>query len=443
MIAALGGVDPRDLSSLVALSLTGIAEAVRPDLTRVAAGRSLSTIGFDSFEPSLPREMLALTYNRMGRLEEPLPDVRPLRDINLDALGHRRFEATYSPEQIARAYGFDRSERTGRGQTIAIPTAYHSPDLRSDLEVFNRRFGLPPIKLEIVNQSGGAPGGPTDVGWAIETALDVQWAHAVAPDAKILVVEAQSSRLLDLAQAVETARQRPEVSVVSMSWGTSEFPEELRFDTLFTTPRGHRGLTFVAASGDYGAGTLWPSVSPNVLSVGGTSLAVTSTGRYAGEIGWRGSGGGLSTFELEPAYQRSVQNTGRRSNPDVSYNGAPETGFAVYRGDWQTVGGTSAGAPQWAGLIALANEERAANGLGTLNQTQALVYRLPTEDFHDVVVGSNGYSAGFGYDLVTGRGSPYADRIIEDLARPLTPDLPRTFGFQAYTVASLLYPSKR
>ncbi len=298
---------------------------------------------------------------------------------------------------------------------------------------------MPDVHLEVVNQGGSAPAGPGDAGWAVETALDVQYAHAVAPEAKILVVEANSASLGDLSAAVDYARHRPEVSVISLSWGTAEFPQELSFDRFLTTPAGHRGLTFVAASGDGGAGTLWPSASPNVLSVGGTALALTASGGYGAEVGWAGSGGGLSVFEREPAFQQVVQSSGLRSTPDVAYDAAPETGFRVYRGGWQTVGGTSAGAPQWAGLVALAEEKRAARGLGPLNQAQSLVYGLPASDFHDVTLGYSGYFAGPGYDLVTGRGSPVADRVINDLSRPITPHLGGTFGGRFVFVGGLPY----
>ena len=249
----------------------------------------------------------------------------------------------------------------------------------------------------------------------------MEWAHAIAPQAKILVVEASSDSVSNLVSAVNYARQQPGVSVVSMSWGSAEFPQELKYDSVLTTPLGHSGITFVAASGDNGAGTIWPSVSPNVLSVGGTQLMTGPTGAYAGEIGWSNSGGGLSLYEVEPSYQFGVQSTGSRTTPDVAYNAAPNTGFSVYQGGtWYVVGGTSAGTPQWAGLIALADQQRAQHGLGPLNQAQTQIYNLPASDFHDVVFGSNGYSAGVGYDLVTGLGSPVANRVISGLSNPIT-----------------------
>src|SRR5262249_23364530 len=151
----------------------------------------------------------------------------------------------------------------------------------SDLITFDQAFGLPGqsaadigyviTKLNQYGQQGNYP--PPDSGWASEAALDVQWAHAMAPYAHIHLIEANSSGLADLLTAVSTARSLPDVSVVSMSWGGSEFMSQAYYDGYFTTPPGHRGITFVASSGDDGAaaGPSWPSISPNVLSVGGTS----------------------------------------------------------------------------------------------------------------------------------------------------------------------------
>lgn len=445
MLGAIGAIGPRPLPPPLPLLLSRLraltsAEAVAA--TGVTGPRPAGGVTFDAYLPAVSPATSVATYNRLGRLDDSAASVvvRPLSGLDVAPLRHQRFEKIYTPAEVARAYGFDRTPLTGRGQTIAIPTAYHSPDLREDLRVFDRAFNLPSINLEVVNQRGGPPGGAVSEGWSVETALDVQWAHAVAPEAKILVVEADSARWGDMLQAVDYARRRSEVSVISMSWGSEEFPGELRFDSVLTTPRGHRGITFVAASGDDGAIPYWPSVSPNVLSVGGTSLSVTPTGRYAGEIAWSGSGGGVSAFERQPLYQRGVQATGWRTTPDVAYNAAPETGFAVYRGDWLSIGGTSAAAPQWAGLIALANEKRADRGLGPLEQAQRLVYSLPAEDFRDVTLGSNGYLAGPGYDLATGRGSPIADRVINDLARPLMPERTTAFGLRFVTVGGMLYP---
>src|SRR5262249_643656 len=177
----------------------------------------------------------------------------------------------------------------------------------------------------------------------------------------------------------------------------------------------------------------YPSVSPNVLAVGGTTLSIDSSNNYVSESGWSGSGGGISAYYSQPSYQNGVvtQTTTKRAVPDVAYDGSSSSPFGVYyQGGWHAVYGTSAGAPQWAALIAIANQGRAAAGQGTLDgrsQTLPKLYQLPQSDFHDITTGSNGdHSAGTGYDLVTGRGSPVANRIAADLVgiAPLTPSAP-------------------
>jgi len=340
----------------------------------------------------------------------------------------------YTPAQIALAYGFSgitfsngTIKGDGTGQTIAIVDAYNDPNIVNDLHVFDQTFGLSdPPKFTVVNQSGGTRLPATDAGWSEEIALDVEWAHAMAPGANILLVEANSASYADLLAAVNYARNAAGVSVVSMSWGSGEFSSETRYDSYFATPSGHNGVTFVASAGDSGAQATWPAISSNVLSVGGTSLSVTANG-YASESAWNGSGGGYSSFESEPSYQRSVQTTGVRTSPDVSYDASPNTGFAVYdtvaingRTGWFTIGGTSAGAPQWAALIAIADQGRALSGQSTLANAQSLIYGLSASDFHDVTSGSNGYAAKAGYDTVTGRGTPIASSVVRDLVANAT-----------------------
>ena len=201
-------------------------------------------------------------------------------------------------------------------------------------------------------------GSQTNTGWAQEESLDVEWAHAIAPGANIVVVEAapgntETQELTNLMTAVQTANKTAGVTVVSMSWGFNEFSNEASYDSNFTTP----GITYIASSGDSG-NVEWPAASPNVVAVGGTSLNLSSSGSYQSESGWIDTGGGLSLYEAEPGYQDSVQSTGYRSTPDVSFDADPNTGVAVYvispnstsgQGQWDVFGGTSVGAPSWAG----------------------------------------------------------------------------------------------
>jgi subtilase family serine protease len=347
-----------------------------------------------------------------------------------------------TPQQIQSAYGVNQIKFSGgkivgngSGQTIAIVTAYHDPNISADLAAFDRQFGLSSPASLTVDKLGATT---TDAGWALETALDVEWAHAMAPGAAIVLVEAPSSSLSDLLNAVSFASKQAGVSVVSMSWGTTEFWGQSAYDSIFTTPAGHIGVTYVAASGDSSAwyGPMYPSVSPNVLAVGGTSLTLSGGSTYSAETGWSGSTGGFSgldsywrTYEPQPSYQTAALQAvglsyGVRTTPDVSFNADPNSGVAVYdsvsysgQSGWFQVGGTSAGAPAWAGLVTIADQGLATGGKGPLSGTQAQtdLYALPSSDFHDVTSGFNGYSATPGYDLVTGLGSPNANLVISGI----------------------------
>jgi subtilase family serine protease len=329
----------------------------------------------------------------------------------------------YTPTQIRHAYGFDRislaggTAADGSGQTIAIVTAYGDSHLVGDLAAFDTRFNLPTPALTVVAQDGSSQLPPDDPGWTQETALDVEWAHAIAPGARLLVVETNSADEADCLAGIDYAAGQSGVNIVSLSFGEPEYPAELQTDSHFQ----HAGVVFVAAAGDAGTVT-YPAASPYVLAVGGTSLALDGPGNRLSETAWGQGGGGLSQYEPAPAFQPWLT---KRGAPDVAYDADPGTGFAVYNsgGDggsgWVAMGGTSAGAPQWAGLLAIANQGRAAAGQAPLNGSQvpALLYSLPASDFYDITAGGNAHNhAGPGFDLVTGRGSPVADRIVADLA---------------------------
>lgn len=345
----------------------------------------------------------------------------------------------YSPSQIRHAYGLDQVmfgsvPGDGTGQTIAIIDAYHSPTITHDLHAFDAAFGLPdPPIFRVVAQDGSTnyprtdPSGAGTLNWETETALDVEWAHALAPAANILLVEGNAPTSDDLMiAAVDFARRQPGLSAISMSFGSGEFSDETTLDYLFTTVAGHGGVTFVAASGDSGEPPIYPAVSTNVVAIGGTRLSVDATGNYISEQGWSGSGGGISTFEPLPGYQSgAIHGLWRRGAPDVAFDADPASGVPVYDSynggslPWIQVGGTSFSSPAWAGVIAVANQGRALAGLDSLDgatQTLPLLYSLPGADFHDIVAGSNGLAAGAGYDLVTGRGSPMANILIADVA---------------------------
>ncbi len=341
-----------------------------------------------------------------------------------------------SPARTRHAYGFDLLSNQGAGQTIGIVDAYDDPNIESDLGVFNTTFGLPACTtsngcFRKVYAQGIKPN--TNAGWALEISLDVEWAHAIAPQAKILLVEAASNSFTNLLQAVDVAVQNG-ASVVSMSWGGGEFSSETSFDSAHFAVNG---VTFTASSGDSGNGVEYPAASSDVVAVGGTTLNTDNSGNYISETAWNGSGGGQSAYEAEPLWQSNYplpnDSKGARGVPDVAYDGDPNTGFAVYdtvryfgqRG-WFQVGGTSAGAPQWAALFAIANSLRVAASKGTLTSSGGAVYGVAggsaySSNFHDITSGTNGNcgtlcTASSGYDYVTGLGSPQANSIISALA---------------------------
>ena len=247
---------------------------------------------------------------------------------------------------------FNGTPGTGSGQTIAIVDAYDDSNIQSDLNQFDTQFGLPATTVTRVNQTGGTtyPSVDPTGGWELEESLDVEWAHAMAPGANILLVEASSSNSDDIFAAVSYASAH--ASVVSMSWGGGEYSTETADDSQYFV---HSGVVFVASSGDSGAPAIYPSASPDVLSVGGTALTLTSSNDWSSEAGWSGSTGGPSAVESQPAYQTGVvtQTTTARATPDVAYDASPSTGVSVYDTipynnrilNWLNVGGTAPGTP--------------------------------------------------------------------------------------------------
>lgn len=311
-----------------------------------------------------------------------------------------------SPSTIESVYGFSSSASAGAGQTIAVVDAYNDPRAASDLGYFSSRYGLPQCTVASgcftkVNQSGGRLYPATDSGWALEISLDVQWVHAIAPGAKILLVEASSNSFSSLMAAEGYASAH--AGYVSNSWGGPEFSTEAQYDHHFTTS----GVSYFVAAGDNGLGAQYPSSSPNVVSVGGTSLLFDGSGAFAQETAWSGGGGGCSAYEQATAAQASFSTypqagcVGSRATPDVALDADPNSGVAVYdttpyngSSGWWSVGGTSAATPMWAARSAdLGSPVQAATVYGS------------TIPFRDIVSGSNGAPALPGYDLATGRGS--------------------------------------
>jgi len=310
-----------------------------------------------------------------------------------------------TPQQIKTLY---RLPQTGGKGTIAIIGAYDDASIEADLAAFSKQFGL----LECTTKNGCFEKHAmttkisSNSGWALETTLDVEWAHAIAPNAKILLIEATTPSGDNLLKAVDYAASRKDVTAVSMSWGGAEFPEEVSLDSHF---KSVSGAVFFASSGDNGTGASWPASSPDVIGVGGTSISLTKTGALSKETAWSGSGGGISAYEKEPAFQTGYsipKAGGMRAIPDVAYDADPQSGFPIYRlGKWQQVGGTSAGAPQWAAMTSLGSGISLAQLYADKAGDSASSY------FRDIISGSNGAcgylcTARAHYDYVTGLGSP-------------------------------------
>lgn len=325
----------------------------------------------------------------------------------------------YIPSQISHAYGFDQiaTNGDGRGQTIAIVDAYGSSNIQSDMNAFCAQYGLPTTTVSVVYPSGKPS--MQDAGWAGESTLDAEWAHAMAPGASIVLVVAPNAGVSSLITSVNYAVSTLKANVVSMSWGTTEFLGELNYDSSFNKP----GVVFVASSGDAGGVVNWPASSPFVIGVGGTTLLYNAnSGLVSSEVGWSGSGGGMSRFEALPSYQAGWNINPGRGIPDVSYNADPYTGVSVFftdptktnSGGWYIFGGTSAGAPQWSALIArragLGNNSSSAGFLPLLYGAAKTSYATL---LRDIISGSNGYRAVTGFDLVTGLGSPLAAKVVQ------------------------------
>jgi subtilase family serine protease len=381
----------------------------------------------------------------------------------------------YGPKDIQRAYGLTELLEdgfTGAGQTIIIIDSFGSPTIESDLKAFDTAFGIKdPPSLRVVAPLGTVAFDPTNqdqLGWAGETTLDVEWAHAMAPDANIIVLtspvdETQGVQgLPEFLKLEQYALDNHLGKIITQSWGTAE-------NTLFTSAgytllndferiyqkAAQETVTILASAGDsgtenvdvngnpYGFPTIdFPASSPYVTAVGGTSLLLDVHGNYQSETVWNdqfgASGGGTSQYFAKPVYQYLLplaaqkELGGRRGIPDVTYNADPNTPIWVYFGffpdpsdnGFYFAAGTSAGSPQWAGITADANQ-LAGRPLGFLNPALYAIGAAheQTEFFHDITVGNNafnslsGYKAGPGWDLASGWGTPNLSELLWELRK--------------------------
>jgi subtilase family serine protease len=372
----------------------------------------------------------------------------------------------YGPKQIHTAYSIqpllDRGIN-GSGRTIVIIDAFQSPTLVQDLHTFDQAFQLPDPKLNIIAPFGLTPFNPIDpnqVSWAEEISLDVQWAHAVAPNATIDLVLAVSNQDVDLYNVIKYAIDNKLGDTISQSFGENEScadPKLVAAQHQLYQEAAQKGISVFASSGDNGAaqptcdGSSWmqavsfPADDPYVTGVGGTQLfANQKSGQYFSEITWNepqfqaASGGGFSAIYAKPSYQKDAfLDHNRRGVPDIAYNAAVSGGVLVAvgfiapgteGGPFHIFGGTSAGSPQWAGIAALADQE-AGHRLGFLNPA---IYQTAERSsyqraFHDIRFGNNtiqladakgnlavvqGYSAHTGWDPITGWGTPIVSRLV-------------------------------
>jgi kumamolisin len=296
---------------------------------------------------------------------------------------------------------------TGGAKMIAIVDAYDAPNAASDLAKFSTQFGLPAASFQKVYASGTKPA--YDPGWEFEESLDVQWSHAMAPGAEIVLVEAASNSFADLMTAEDLASKMVNAAgggEVSNSWGGGEWPGETSYDSHFVKAN----VVFFASAGD-SPGTIWPSTSPDVVSAGGTTVRRNpSTGAFLSEYPWSYGGGGLSWYEPRPSYQSAISSLvgNFRGVPDLSFDSDPITGVWVYDSNaygWNIVGGTSVASPALAGIVNSSGSFYASS-----NAELAAIYnnRAVTTDFRDIAVGYCGPYAGYsgvaGWDPCTGVG---------------------------------------
>jgi len=316
-----------------------------------------------------------------------------------------------SPTTLQSAYGWTTSLTAGTGKTIAIVDANDDPTAESDLGLFSTQFGLPACTtlngcFKKVNQSGCTSYPGVDPGWALEISLDIQWAHAIAPGAKILLVEANSATFGDLTTAEQYATAHAQY--VSNSWGGGESLFEVLYDSYFS----RAGVSVFASGGDSGRPAAYPSAYPSVISVGGTTLHFDASNNFTGETGWSSGGGGCSAYENATTAQSNfaqygpVQCGGARATPDVALDADPASGVSVvdstpYNGEtgWFKVGGTSVSSPVFAARSAV-------QGV-TVDGGYVYGNNIP---FRDITSGNNGASCLVGFDLCSGRGS-WADGV--------------------------------
>ena len=326
----------------------------------------------------------------------------------------------------------------GGNRAIALVLAYDNPTAVADLNFFSKFFGLPAANITVVKVTTALGGNCSNVsynaGWALESAVDTQWSHAMAPSAKLFLIEAcnNSTRQLMLAERVAIKMLNTVGGgQVSNSWGGSEWAtESVEWDWVFRANWvSGKPVSFFFSSGDSGLDPLYPSSSPWVVSAGGTTINRNATTKnFVSESCWSGSGGGSSLYETYSSdldnggtgpwtnYQYPLFGQDNRKTPDLSFDADPASGAMVYwKGLWYVLGGTSLSAPALAGIVNNSNNRLgispSVGGFFTAAENNLLYSQLLTfkdykKNFYDITSGNNGTSAGTGWDYCTGVGSP-------------------------------------
>ena len=339
--------------------------------------------------------------------------------------------------------GMNYDNPTGGSGVIAIVDAYDYPTAASDFQTFSQTFNLPSgnkcgsTKTEPCFTKAYATGSKPSANssWAQEEALDIEWSHAMAPHAQIVLVEAASNSNSNLLQAVNVANTivatcngscpSGGTGEVSMSWGSSESSSEIFSDSYFTQP----GVTYFASSGDSGGKVIWPSASPNVVSAGGTTVNRDTSGNSTNETTWSSAGGGPSSYEVMPPYQditADVNTTGMRGTPDLSFDANPATGVSVYDSTssqglvgWMVFGGTSVASPSLAGIVN--NAGAFDGGWDGGSNTSSVSNNLYSNYSADVSSSANPSGCSYTsatpfYDITSGSAGTYASGPCWDFA---------------------------
>jgi subtilase family serine protease len=399
------------------------------------------------------------TTNKKQQQQNPVQDACPVQAKAISP-------ACITPHGLSVAYGIDpliQKGFTGKGQTIVDITSFDSPNLQNNLKVFDQTFNLPPADVQVISPLNEPISDPHQdkQTWAQGTEREVEVLHAIAPGAKIVILESPVAEtegtvgLPEFLQLLQYAIDHQLGNVVSLRWDVSELTLQdapgkqtiQQWNDLFQKGTTNNHITYFATSGSSGATDYaddthighvpivsFPADSPWVTSVGGTNLNLTPTDSIVSETAWSGSGGGFSSLNQMPSYQTLLpaqtqqQFNNQRGIPDVAADDDPLTGLAVYvDGQWQLAGGNT-NVPIWTALGAIANQ-MAGHPLGFINPG---LYKLANsatypQDFYDITEGNNtnlqanvkGYSAAQGWDPVTGLGTPNAQNLIPDLIKAM------------------------